>query len=292
MSLARYAALLAGVFACSTSVIWIKGSTLHPAVIAALRLAIAAVVLAPVAWRELRRHRGSFAPSHLWRTTLPAAVLALHFISWNHGAQITLSAQATLLVNLVPVAMPFFLWWSAGERVTRIELLGTLLAVAGVLVFGLRDALAPGGNAAGTAVCFASMLLFAWYLALGRRNRDFPSIWLYVTPLYAQAAVFAALVSLPVLDLPALGRPREWLLLAGLAVVPTIAGHSLLNAAMRRVRGQVVGLVNTAQFVFAGAMALVIFGEIPPPVFYAASALVAAGVFVVVWQPREMPAAE
>jgi drug/metabolite transporter (DMT)-like permease len=46
-------------------------------------------------------------------------------------------------------------------------------------------------------MCLVSMLLFALYLALGRRNRDFPSVWLYVIPVYGQAAAVCLLVALP-----------------------------------------------------------------------------------------------
>ena len=67
-----------------------------------------------------------------------------------------------------------------------------------------------------------------------------------------------------------------------LAAIPTVCGHSLLNAAMRRIRGQIVSLCNVSQFVFAGVMGYILFQEVPPAVFYAASAIVVAGVIVVV----------
>lgn len=285
----RFVFLFFGVFACSTSVIWIKSSGWHPAVVAAARLTLASVLLAPLAWREFQRHRASFPARELWRTTAPALVLAAHFISWNYGARMTIAAQATLVVNLVPVATPFFLHALVGERINRAEIWGTTLALAGIVVLSLRDAFAPGGDALGNAVCFGSMLLFAWYLALGRKNRDFPSLWLYVVPVYAQAAVICALVSLPWWHATDFGRGREWLLMLALAVAPTIVGHSLLNASMRHLRGQVVSLCNVAQFVFAGLMASLIFHETPHAVFYAASVLAVAGVVVVVFAAPPQP---
>ena len=68
-----------------------------------------------------------------------------------------------------------------------------------------------------------------------------------------------------------------------LAAVPTVCGHSLLNAAIRGIRGQVVSLVNVSQFIFAAVMGYLLFGEAPPVVFYAASAIVVAGLAIVVW---------
>ncbi len=192
-------------------------------------------------------------------------------------------AQATLIVNLIPVALPFFLFWIVGERINRTEVAGTALAVLGLVALSVRDALSARGSPAGDGVCFLSMLLFALYLGLGRRNRDFPSIWLYVIPVYAQAALICLLVALPRIGTFAVGSAREWAIMAGLAVVPTICGHSLLNAAMRRIRGQIVSLCNVSQFVFAAAMGYLLFGEVPKPAFYAASAVVVAGVAIVVF---------
>lgn len=286
-----YLGLLLGVFACSTSVVWIKASATHPIVLCAMRLTLGALLLAPLAWRDARRIRvraaasgtgTAFTAAHLRRAVGPAAVLAVHFISWTYGARMTLAAPATLIVNLVPVALPFFLHSLVGETIVRREILGTVLAITGVLVLSVPDLLHAGGDLWGNTICFGSMLLFAWYLALGRRNRDFPTLWLYVVPVYGIAAVICLVAAAPWLPSFAFGSGREWSLMLALAVMPTIIGHSLLNAAMRHLRGQIVSLANSGQFVFAGILAWLWFGEAPEPVFYAASALVMAGVAVVV----------
>ena len=276
----RYVLLFLGVLACSTSAVMIRMSETNPFVLTALRLSIAAVLLTPVLLSELRRHGGAFTRDHLRRTRLPALVLALHMILWTLGARMTAVAQATLIVNLVPVALPFFLYWLARERINRPELLGTVLAIVGLLTLSLKDAFLGGGSVAGDAVCFTSMLLFAFYLALGRRNRDFPSVWLYVIPVYGQAAVICLAVALPWIGGFRFGSGREWALMAGLAAIPTICGHSLLNAAMRRIRGQIVSLCNASQFVFAGSMGYLLFAEAPRGIFYVASAIVVAGVAI------------
>jgi drug/metabolite transporter (DMT)-like permease len=285
----RYLLLFLGVVACSTSAIFIRSSTTDPLVLSAFRLVIAFILLTPVLVAQLRRHGSAFTRSHLRRTHAPALVLAAHLILWTLGARMTVVAQATLIVNLVPIALPFFLVWLARERINAAEVAGTVLAIAGLVILSVKDALRGGGNLAGDAVCFAAMLLFGLYLALGRRNRDFPSIWLYVIPVYGQAAVVCLLVALPRIGTFAFGSPREWGLMFGLGAIPTVCGHSLLNAAMRRIRGQIVSLCNVSQFVFAGFMGYLLFGEIPRGLFYVASAIVVAGVAVVVFAMPSEP---
>jgi drug/metabolite transporter (DMT)-like permease len=286
----RYLLLFLGVLACSTSAVFIRASTTDPLVLTALRLAIAFIFLLPVFLSQMRRHPGSFTREHLRRTHAPAVVLALHLILWTLGARQTAVAQATLIVNLVPIALPFFLYWLAREKINRTEVAGTVLSIAGLLILSAKDALKGGGNFTGDAVCFASMLLFGLYLALGRRNRDFPSIWLYVIPVYGQAALVCLVVALPRIHTFDAGSAREWSIMAGLAAVPTVCGHSLLNAAMRRIRGQIVSLCNVSQFVFAGFMGYLLFGEVPRALFYAASAIVVAGVAIVVLAMPAEPA--
>jgi drug/metabolite transporter (DMT)-like permease len=278
----RFLFLFMGVCACSTSAIFIRTSATDPFVLTAMRLVIAAILLAPVFLFEPRRYPGAFTKAHLRRTHLPAVVLAVHLMSWTLGARMTVVAQATLIVNLVPIAVPFFLYWIVKERINRTEIAGTVLAIIGLLTLSIRDAASGGGSFAGDAVCFGSMLLFGLYLALGRRNRDFPSIWLYVVPVYAQAALVCLVVALPRLHTFQVSSVREWSLMVGLAVVPTICGHSLLNAAMRRIRGQIVSLCNVGQFVFATIMGFFLFGEVPRALFYGASAIVVTGVAIVV----------
>ena len=95
-----------------------------------------------------------------------------------------------------------------------------------------------------------------------------------------------ALLMVRRLSLPS---PREYLIIVGLAVVPTILGHSILNHAMRYLRGQVVSVLNLSQFLFAGVLAYLLLGETPRPVFYAAGALVVGGrsSLFTRWRPRK-----
>jgi drug/metabolite transporter (DMT)-like permease len=265
-----------GVFACSTSVIFIKKSALDAALLSSLRLLVAAVLLFPLFLRARAQHRERWQWSEVRRCVVPALVLAVHFVSWAIGARGTLAANASLIVNMVPLATPFFLFALLGERVRRAELAGTALGLTGVVVLSAGDVRASSHYMAGDLTCFASMLLFALYLTLGRRNRDVPSLWLYVVPLYAIAG---ALCLVPGLLRGGFGAfsAREGLYVAGLAVVPTVVGHSLLNLALKQLPGATVSVCNLAQFAFAGALAWALFGEIPKPAFWPACALIVAG---------------
>jgi len=275
--------LVGGVFACSTAVLLIKASSVHPVLLSGYRLLFAALILSPLAWRAARRQRPTAAL--LRRSFAPAVALALHFITWAIGARGTDAANASLLVNLTPLVMPLFLAIGAHERVSRRELLGTVIAFGGVALLTAGDFAVRPHQVAGDLMCLLSMLLFTAYLALGRRNRDLPDLWLYLVPLYGIAGLLcfalAPLWTDPFAALPA----REYLLLLGLAVIPTVAGHSLLNRSLKHLRGQIVTIVNLGQFVFAAVLAALLFRELPQPLFYPAAALVAIGAWIAI-RPR------
>lgn len=285
----RVLLLLFGVSACATAVIMIKTrpASMHPVLLASYRLFVAAVALTPLLVRDWRRRRGQVRLGDLKVALLPGAMLGLHFVTWIIGAEKPPAANVSLIVNMVPIVMPFFLFVLIRERLTKAELLATVIAMAGLAVLGAKDFDSSREFFIGDAICFASMLLYAFYLALGRKYRRFGSIWLYLVPLYYVAAVFCLLGALPFTNPIRAYSLHEVLLAVGLGLVPTVIGHSILNYSMRHIRGQVVSLINLSQFVFAGIMGYAFYSEVPNwSLFVAAAGVVAGAVLVLRSQAR------
>jgi len=280
-----YLVLAFGVAVTSSAVILIKLSEVHPVLLVAYRCLLASAFLAPLFLRQWRRHRAQFEPRLFLGCVAPPPFSALHFTTWAAGARLTPAANASLIVNMAPLAMPFLLYALSREIVTRREILGTAVALSGVLVLAGGDFVFSRENLLGNAVCFSSMILFAAYLALGRKNRTFPGIWLYLTPVFALSGLFCFVVSLFATDALAVLPPREYAILVALAAMPTLLGHSILNYALKRLRGQIVTVCNLGQFISAGLIAAALFGERPSPTFYPASALVVGGAVLAICRP-------
>jgi len=272
------ASLLLGIASASSSVIFIKASSLDPVLLAAGRLWVAALCVLP--WfLKARRQHPEFLKGNLRRILWPSLLLAVHFITWIIGARLTPAVNSSLLVNMVPVVTPVLLLIFAKERLLGREAVATLVALCGALLLGAWDFQFEREYFLGDIICFGSMILFASYLVLGRVNRDFPSLWLYMTPLYFFAGLLCAAVSLSTADFAA--QPYdlgELGLLVGLGVIPTVVGHGCLNNALKYIRGQVVGVANLGQVVSAGTLAFLILGEVPEANFYPASALIGFGI--------------
>lgn len=282
-----YGLLLLGVFACSTSVIFIRKSQMDAVLLSSARLLLAAVFMAPLFLREWRKW-----PERNWRAVFgwsiwPALLLGVHFITWIVGARLTLAANASIIVNMLPAVSPVLLYLVARETLTRPEWLGTGLAMAGIVLLAVQDYHVSQEYFWGDTICFGSMLFYGVYLMLARKNRGIGSIWLYVVPLYFLSGLFCLLIYGCGLQIPAGGAEppsalREWLCVLGLAVIPTILGHSIMNWAFRHLRGQVVALCNLGQFIFAGILAYFLLGDIPHSAFYWTTFLLIAGATIAI----------
>jgi len=274
--------LIFGVFAGSTAVIMIKASALHPVLLSSLRLLVATLALSPFFIRDYRAHSKEYTWSHLRGSLLPGILLALHFMTWITGARMTPAANASIIVNMVPLVMPFLLLALTGERVIGRECVGTVVAFSGILILAISDFDVSPQYFWGDVICFVSMVFFACYLALGRKNRHFPTVWLYLVPLYLIAGLIcligAFFVATPFQAYP----PREIALVLGLGIVPTVLGHSTLNYSMKHLRGQLVSIVNIAQFIFAGTMGYVFYNEVPGWTFLPTSLLFVVGAWLAI----------
>lgn len=277
----QIALLILAVLCSSTAVIMIKGSDENPYLIAAYRLLIACVIILPLFLKEKRNYSQPYQFKQIKMSLLPGLLLGLHFITWNMGVDLTPVANASLIVNTTPAVMPFFLWIFFQERVNRVEIFGTILALTGLvyLGFGRFDLNSP--DLRGHLLCFVSMLFLAAYLALGRKNSGRLPLWLYMWPLYLTAGLFSLICALFFVNPIKTYSLTNILLFLGLAIIPTFGGHTLLNYSMKNFRGQVVSVANLGQIVFSALLGYLIFTEIPSPQFYLTAVFILSGVIII-----------
>lgn len=277
-----YLILIIGLCASAVSFVFIRESTEPPVMLASYRVLFAAILLVPVYWRDLKRFGDAPFKDILKRSWIPGLVLGFHFIAWVIGARMTPGANANLIVTLMPVVMPFFMLLMFDERIQRRELIATCIAVVGMLLLTIDDFHVSRDYFMGDLICFISMLLFAWYLALARKNRSVASVWLYIVPVYFIAGISTLIIAMffssPIHHYTAYNALMIFLL----AAVSTVIGHSALNYAMQKLRGQTVTIINMAQFIVAGIFGYWIYNEIPTLGFYLASALLLFAMWLII----------
>jgi drug/metabolite transporter (DMT)-like permease len=130
------------------------------------------------------------------------------------------------------------------------------------------------------------MLAYAAYMALGRKNGSRIPLWLYMVPLYFMAGIICLLCALPFINPIKEYTQSNILFIIGLAIVPTIFGHTILNYSLKFFRGQVVSVTNLCQPIFASLFGFLIFGERPRPILYLAALLIFTGILIVLFANR------
>ncbi len=289
----QYALLVFGVIACSTSALFLKKCESAPIVVAGARLLIAAVALSPLMWMNVRRSKDPqvLSPRRLAKAIPGAVVLSIHFILWAMGAKMTVAANATLVVNLNPIFLPFLMYFVNHERINRGEIVGTIIAMTGVIALMGQGYHAKDGSFQGDVICFIAMILFCFYLAFGRSAGKGQNLWVYLVPLYGMSGIICLIAAvifrapMPVWSL------QEQLMWLGLGLVPTVIGHSIFNHAVKHLRGQTISIINLSQFVYSGVLAYFIFNEVPTYKLFVVAAVIAAGAVIVI-RSSPLPPAE
>jgi len=285
--------LLLGIASVSTASIFIRYAQRDaPSLtIAAARLALATLVLAPPA---LARHRAALARlgrRELGLALLAGMFLALHFALWIASLGRTSVASSVVLVTTTPLWVGLLGPLLLRERLTRPLALGILIAMAGGVAVGWSDAggralaaragsVARAGTIGGDALALGGALMMTGYLLAGRRLRRGLALVPYVFVVYGAAAVvlLAAMTfaGQGFLALPA----RVWLWLALVALVPQLLGHSSFNWALRYLPASFVAIALLGEPVGSTALAWALLRETPPPLTLFGAVLILAGIAI------------
>ena len=288
--------LVLAVLGTSSGAVLVRLAESPAPVTAFWRLAFSVLALAPFlvigrgwrAWRSLgRRQLGLLA--------LAGLCLAAHFLSWFRSLDFTSVASSTVLVSAHPLFVGLLSARLLGESPNREEWIGLSLAVAGALVIGWGDFLSGPDPLLGDFLALLAAALGAAYFVIGRKLRGTLDLLPYVVPVYGIAAL-VCLARASAGGMQITGWPAAtWWALAGLAVGPTLLGHTGLNWALRHVRAYVVSVVLLFEPLGATLLAVMVLGrgEIPGwnTLFGGAAILTGVWLSIRARQPAEEPAA-
>jgi drug/metabolite transporter (DMT)-like permease len=282
--------LAVGILALSQSANIIRIGDAHPVAITAWRLAIAALVLAPLAGRGLAR-LASLSRASLLLLLGAGLALAFHFFTWIAAVQSTTVANATLVLAINPVITAAAAYLFFGERASGRLKIAIGMGVLGVVAVGWNDLALSPDKVGGDLLSLTSSFLFTAYLLIGKRVRRALDTTAYVTAVYGAAAIFGFLAML-VLDVPIVDyTPRTWLCFGLMALVPTVIGHTSLNAAVRTMSAGRITALTLAEPLLAGTVAYFAWGETVSAGALAGYVLIGASVLAVATERRvEEPA--
>lgn len=249
-----------------------------PIVIAALRVGIAALILLALGWRELGSLR-RIAPKDRPLVVLSGLLLALHFGSWIASLAFTSTAASVALVCTNPIFAALF-GTLLGDRVSPREIGGIAIAAAGCAVLAGGDWSAGGDALIGDGLALVGAASAAAYLVVGRRLRTALPLLPYLGAVNAIAAVVLFGAALVIGSDLAAVPAHSVLACACAAIVASVIGHSLLNAAVRITPTHLVALAVLGEPIGSSLITWAAFGEEPPIHAAIGGAIVLAGIAI------------
>ncbi|MFQ5719388.1 MAG: DMT family transporter [Acidobacteriota bacterium] len=282
------ASLGVAVVAVSWAAILIRLADAPTLVIAFWRLALATGLLAPVAALHARRAGRTSPPGPTardrrgmpWLVPVAGALLAGHFVLWIASLFLTSVANSVMLVTTQPIFAALLARPLLGEPAPVRTWAAIALSLAGALCITARDLTVSRAAMVGDLLAILAAAAAATYLVLGRRARDTGPLTVYLTRVNGVATGLLLLCCL-LFDAPLRGyAPATWAAFAALAVGPHLAGHGLLNFAVRRLPAPAVNLALLGEPILSTIYAALLFHEIPTGWFYVGGALVLTGVGV------------
>lgn len=253
----------------STSAVFVRWAAPFSSIeIAFWRLAIAAALVGLLGL--LTRTRLRITRQELPRFLLYGLVTALHFIFYIAALSFTTIAHGLALVYTSPIFVTIFSAFFLKETLPRRKYLGIGVAIIGVAIMAGFQPHYTSCNLHGTGQCMAlgdglaviSAIFFAIYSVVGRREREHHPLFRYTLNVYGLAALWL----LPATLFLAFRHPYPLTAVAAivaLGVFPLGLGHTLYNAAVRKVHATYANLIATQEVTGGIILGIFLVGEIP-----------------------------
>jgi len=284
-----------GILFVSTASIFIRFAQVEASslVIAASRLAIASLVLIPIAvvryWDLLRK----LSRVDLIKAGISGLFLALHFATWISSLQYTSIASSVVLVTTTPLWVALLSPLVLKEPIRKSVLIGLAVSLVGGVIVGLGNACVfEQGNFVcqpikftGQAMLGNFLALFgAWmaagYMLIGRQLRKNLNTITYAALVYGAAAVFLVIAVIiraePVFSFS--GETYIWLLALG--IFPQLLGHSLFNWSLKYISAAYVSLTLLGEPIGTIILALIFLNESPTLLEGVGAVLILVGIVI------------
>jgi drug/metabolite transporter (DMT)-like permease len=290
--------LLAGISAASTAAIFIRFAQHEGApsiVVAAARLTIASLILAPFALTRYRSELHRLSSREWVFALLSGLFLALHFATWITSLESTTVASSVVLVSTTPLWVAILAPLVLRERLGKSAVIGLILALTGGVTVGLSDACSwqsaalscpplrtffVGSAFLGDFLALAGAWMAAGYMLMGRKLRLKMELIPYIFIVYGMAAVVLIVIMVEMGKSP-LGLPlMAYLWFALLALVPQLFGHSTFNWALKYLPASFVSVTLLGEPVGSTILAYFIFQEQPGWIKISGAVLILAGIWL------------
>ena len=282
-----YFALVIGIFAISTSAILIRWSSSDPLVIGSYRQTFATFLFLPFLLKDKFQEILNLSSREIFELVIIGILLGAHFGFWISSVKATSVAASVLLGTCHIVYVSIIGWVVFGEKLNSRGIIGTVIALAGIIILFWGDLVEDPGNFKGNFLAFISGILAGLYYLGGRKHRRNISLPTYAFVVYLSSAIIMWFVVI-IQGLEYKSMPNSELQLFFLmALVPTLLGHTMQNWALAFLPAYIISITLLAEPVGSGLLAWYIFNEVPSLGVLVGGLIVLVGVYSVALSEKE-----
>lgn len=286
--LRAYVVIVIAIVATSSAAILIRlalDEDMPPLLIACARLLIATLALTPIALRRYKAQLSGISSLELKLIALSGICLAVHFTAWVTSLQYTTVLVSVVIVSTGPIWVAILEVIFLHIRLSRLVILGLLVALLGGLVIGvpLNGAQATGdfdATVIGALLSLVGALTVSVYMLIGRKLRTKLPVIPYVWLVYGVASI-CTLIAIAATSTPVSGfRAQGYLVLLAMGLAPQLLGHSSLNYLLEYFPAAMVSMFSQLEPVGSAILAVILFSELPPGKQIAGSIVIIIGVIL------------
>lgn len=219
--------------------------------------------------------------------------LALHFVLFTSAVKDTTILNATVLVNTTPIFSVFVSIFLFGIKPSRFAIVGLIVSFIGVCVICYAEtavvsmAVRPEGfmpSLKGDLAAVLAALVEAFYLNYGRKIRNEMTILPVMFPIYVlTAAVVGGLGATATSGILTLPAGAEIIIpLVGLGILSTAVAHTLYFSSLSNLKSFETATMALLEPVGATFLGIILFREVPAPLFVLGAASILLGILFVV----------
>ena len=260
----HYLTLFLGVFALSTSAIFVKLAGAPSSITAFYRLFFALLFLLPLllldkaSWQDLRS-----LSKRQWQTGLLSGLfLAIHYILWFESLNYPSVASSTVIVTLQPLFSFVGSYFLFKERFSTGAIISSIVALIGSFIIAWGDFQISMQALYGDLLAFIAAGFITAYFFIRQHMRQKLAVVPYSILGYAASAFFLAVYALSQ-QLSFIDYSQStWTAFLGIAFISTILGQMLLNWLLKWLSTSVISMSILGETIGTCILAYFILGEI------------------------------
>jgi drug/metabolite transporter (DMT)-like permease len=255
--------VIIGVLCVSLTSILIKLSQAPPFAMLFYRLLFTIFILSGIVCFKKKEELKKLTRKQFQICILVGLVFSFHILSWILAVRNTSIASAVILSDCHPIFVVILGYIFLREKLPKKAIAGILISFIGCVLISFMDLLKGGNHIVGDLFGIATAFFMAVYFIMGRVVRENLSNYIYIFLVYGWAFVFVTIFAIAT-KTPFYPYPlREYLIFLGLAVFCTILGHGLINWGLEYVKPSFASTAFLLEPIYASAIALFLFHEIP-----------------------------